>query len=190
MKIGTRVAIENHFYCGKCALCEEKRGDICLNMSQLGHGKGTVYGGCSEYFIVKEIYCYRLRSNISWQEAALLEPLGVAHNAVEQVEVNLNELLITQLDLRITRGRNKNLTGCGTIGLFVISVAKALGCAKVIAADVLSWKLDLAKKMGADELINVKEKDLKSEVMKLTGDIGVQTMIECSGISEVTNMSL
>jgi len=144
-------------------------------MSQFGHGKGTIYGGCSEYFIVKEIYCYRLRSNISWQQAALLEPLGVAHNAIEQVELeNASELLVT---------------GCGTIGLFVIAVAKALGCRKVIATDVLSWKLELAKKMGADELINVKEKDLKSEVMRLTGDIGVQTMIECSGVSDITNMS-
>ena len=44
-------------------------------------------GGCAEYYTVKEKYCYRLRSNISWRDAALLEPLGVAHNACERLEV-------------------------------------------------------------------------------------------------------
>ncbi|ETO29941.1 hypothetical protein RFI_07179 [Reticulomyxa filosa] len=162
-------------------------------MAQFGHGKGTIYGGCSEYFIVKEIYCYRLRTNISWKEAALLEPLGVAHNAIEQVET---------IEGEVGKKKKKEYTvdtiflnycchycDCKVGERIRIAVAKALGCRKVIASDVLPWKLELAKKMGADELINVQEQDLKTEVMKLTNGIGVQAMIECSGISEVTNMS-
>ncbi|ETO23500.1 hypothetical protein RFI_13678 [Reticulomyxa filosa] len=103
MKIGTRVAIEDHFYCGGCVQCKEKRGDICQNLSLFGHGVRTSDGGCCEYFIVKENYCYRLRSNISWNEAVLLEPLGVAYNAVEQAEV----LFVDVLEQFEQRGRGK-----------------------------------------------------------------------------------
>ncbi len=56
-------------------------------MGQFGHGKGTQFGGCCDYYTVKERYCYRLKADITWEEAALLEPLGVAHNACEQADV-------------------------------------------------------------------------------------------------------
>ena len=90
LKIGSRVAIENHFYCGsdKCIQCRKNRGDICANMGQLGHGKGSTQGGCSQFFKVKGIYCYELEnSKTSWRDAALLEPLGVAVNAVNTAQV-------------------------------------------------------------------------------------------------------
>ncbi|ETO27655.1 hypothetical protein RFI_09476, partial [Reticulomyxa filosa] len=156
-----------------CVLCKEKRGDLCPNMMEFGHGKGTSQGGCCEYFVVKELYCYRLRTNISWNEAALLAPLGVAHNAIEQLGQS-PELLVT---------------GCGTIGLFVVSVAKNFGFRRVIAADVLSWRLEIAKKMGADVTIDCKEQDLKSIVMKLTDGNGIEALIECSGTSEYINVA-
>jgi len=81
------------------------------------------------------------------------------------------------------------VAGCGTIGLLVVSVAKALGCQKVIVVDDVPWRLDLAKQMGADQLINAVEQDLKSEIMKSTGGIGVPTIIECSGYSDFVNNS-
>merc|ERR1712045_617459 len=90
-RIGERVAIENHFYCGKCYQCSIGRKDICANLSQFGHGKGTIYGGCCDYYTVKERYCYRLKADISWRDAALLEPLGVAHNACEQADLDIKD---------------------------------------------------------------------------------------------------
>ena len=86
-RLGQRVAIENHFYCGECYQCSIGRKDICANLNQFGHGKGTIYGGCCEFYTVKEKYAYRLKADISWRDAALLEPLGVAHNACEQCDV-------------------------------------------------------------------------------------------------------
>merc|ERR1711981_257043 len=49
LSVGSRVAIENHFFCENCYTCEEGRGDICAKMDQYGHGKGTTQGGFSEY---------------------------------------------------------------------------------------------------------------------------------------------
>ena len=86
-QVGDRVAIENHFYCNECYQCKINRRDICSNLEQFGHGRGTTYGGCCDYYVVKEKYCYRLKRDISWTQAALLEPLGVAHNACMNADV-------------------------------------------------------------------------------------------------------
>jgi len=177
--IGTRVAIENHFYCGKCYQCTTmKRPDICSNMSQFGHGRGTIYGGCAEYFLVKEIYCYKLRSNrISWRDAALLEPLGVAHNGVTQLDPRQEEPTL--------------VIGCGTIGLLAIGVLKALHVQNILAMDILDNKLELAKKYGANIIINsAKEKNLKERIMHETNNIGVGRILECSGNGDMLNTLL
>ena len=55
---------------------QRDRGDICKNMSQYGHGKGTTQGGFSQFSVVKAKYCYQLKTNISFLDAVLLEPMG------------------------------------------------------------------------------------------------------------------
>merc|ERR1719244_631319 len=151
IQVGARIAIENHFYCGNCYSCDRKRGDICKKMNQYGHGKGTTQGGFSQFSVVKAKYCYKLQHDITPNEAALLEPMGVAYNGVDQIQVEGKEVLVI---------------GCGAIGLFAAAVAKAKGASNVIAADVVESRLELARKMGADITINTREKNLKEEIMK------------------------
>ena len=74
--VGQRVAVENHFYCEDCVLCDEGRGDICMNMSQYGHGKGTTQGGCSQLSNISSKYLYPINSNITDEQACLIEPMG------------------------------------------------------------------------------------------------------------------
>lgn len=62
---GTRVGVENHFYCGDCYQCRHDQKEICQNMGQYGHGRKTFHGGCSQYSIVSAKYCYPLKTNIS-----------------------------------------------------------------------------------------------------------------------------
>ena len=49
LNVGDRIAVENHFYCGNCVMCDEDRGDICMKMYQFGYGNGTKHGGCSQW---------------------------------------------------------------------------------------------------------------------------------------------
>ena len=93
LQVGDRVGVENHFYCGSCYTCEEGRGDICSVMSQYGHGRGTEHGGFSEFSIVSSKYCYSLQAGMSSLQGVLLEPLGVAHNGVESIQVDLDQLI-------------------------------------------------------------------------------------------------
>lgn len=169
---GARIAIENHFFCGDCYSCKNRRGDICKNMSQYGHGKGTTQGGFSQLSMVKAKYCYQLKTNISFLDAVLLEPMGVAHNGLSRIGVENQDVLII---------------GAGAIGLLATSVAKAMGATKVMIADVNAERLELAKKMGADVTINCKEVELHKEIMRLTGGDGVPRLVEASGASALVN---
>jgi len=167
--IGARVGVENHYYCGTCFQCTNKKIDqrhICQKMGQFGHGKQTVYGGFSEYTIVPARYLYVLKTDLDPKLTCLLEPFGVAHHACEEVEVAKDTLLIT---------------GTGAIGLCCVSVAKAMGASKIIVSDVVNEKLAIAQKMGADVIINSKDNDLVAKVLEATGGDGVGAWIECSG---------
>ena len=66
-----------------------------------------------------------------------MEPLGVAHNIIERIDVANRTVLVI---------------GCGPVGLLAVSVAKALGAKNVTAVDIFDHKLELARKMGADEV--------------------------------------
>lgn len=172
LKVGDRVGVENHFFCGSCYQCRHDRGDICQDMGQYGHGKKTQHGGCSQYSIVRSKYCYKLTTDISMEQAALLEPLGVAHNALEQCEV---------------RGEDVLIIGCGPIGLMGCSLARALGATRVLAADIDEKRLELAKAMGADVIINTATQDLLEVVLRETGGDGVGRVCEMSGAMKMIN---
>ncbi|XP_013416550.1 uncharacterized protein LOC106178076 [Lingula anatina] len=172
IKEGQRVCVENHYFCGKCYQCEHQNFSICRNMNQYGHGKGTPHGGCSEYSIVPSKYCYQLKTNISPAEAACLEPMGVAHNAIERLEVEDEDVLVI---------------GCGPIGVLVIAVAKAMGARRVFGADINPRQLDLAKQMGADDVINTSEHNLRDVIMEKTNGNGIGRICECSGAPPAVN---
>lgn len=170
--VGDRVGVENHFYCGECFQCKHENGAICRNMGQFGHGRMTESGGCSEYTTVPARYLYVVKSGLDAEQIALLEPLGVAHNGIERLEVKGQDVLVT---------------GCGPVGILAQCVAKALGAKRVIATDVEDSKLQLAKEMGADITINSKTQDVKEFIMNLTDGVGVDRICECSGVPPVVN---
>ena len=107
---------------------------ICQNLSQFGYGKGTKYGGCSEYTIIPTKYAYLLKTDLDNERASILErnthnnifitvlffvlACGVAHQALEAIEPAGEDILIL---------------GCGPVGLLAVGVAKALGAVKVYA---------------------------------------------------------
>ncbi|CAL4161977.1 unnamed protein product, partial [Meganyctiphanes norvegica] len=174
VKCGQRVAVENHYYCGDCFQCKDGRGDICQRMAQYGHGKGTDQGGCSQYSSVPARYCYALTRDLTPNQAVLLEPMGVAHNAVEGIAVKGEDVLVL---------------GCGPVGLFAIAVAKALGAREVYGVDVVDSRLDLAKQMGATVVINGKKEDLRGRLMELSSGNGVGRIVEASGAAPLLNQS-
>jgi len=178
LKVGDRVAVENHFYCGDCYTCEAGRGDICSKMDQYGHGKGTEHGGLSEYSLLSSKYCFKLHPGVSDLQAVLMEPLGVAHNGVETIDVAGQEVLII---------------GAGPIGLLAAQCCKAEGASRVIVADINSVRLDLAKKIDVlkDVLVTIdsSKECLVDRVMELTSGNGIARLVEASGAPAMVNSS-
>ncbi|XP_013420688.1 uncharacterized protein LOC106180999 [Lingula anatina] len=172
LAVGQRVCVESHLFCGCCYVCEHGAREICPNMAQFGHGKGSIYGGCAEYTKVADKFCYPLKTSIGAREAVLLEPLGVVHNGLSRLDIKDEDILIT---------------GCGTIGLLAISVAKVLGAKRIIAMDIKDDKLEMAKKMGADDVINSSVVDVHDVIMDMTQKYGVGRICECTGVPAVVN---
>lgn len=133
-----------------------------------------MHGGCGQYSLVAARYCYPLRAPLTADQAVLLEPMGVAHNAVEGISVAGEDVLVL---------------GCGPVGLFAIAVAKALGARVVYGVDQVSGRLELAKKMGATQVINTSKEDVTEAVRVLTGGNGVGRVVEASGAASLLNAS-
>ncbi|CAB4040459.1 L-threonine 3-dehydrogenase, partial [Paramuricea clavata] len=169
-KIGQRVCCENHYFCGKCYQCLHGQENICQHLNQYGHGNGTVHGGCCQYTIIPARYAYVLRTDISDNAACLLEPFGVSHLAMEKLEPADESVLIQ---------------GCGPIGLMATGIAKAMGAKKIIVTDIVEQKLELAKKLGADILVNGKRQSLAEVVFRETDGYGVGRILEASGNADL-----
>lgn len=164
--VGDRLAVETHVPCGDCYHCLGGMRHICPSMKIIG---ATMSGCFAEYALIPEISARRILDEISWEEGALLEPLGVALRPVAEGNVF---------------GETVAVIGCGPIGLLAIRLAKIMGAAKIFACDVNASRLDLAKGMGADRIINPKDSSPVEVILDETGGLGVGVSIELSGSSE------
>lgn len=162
-KKGDRVAGETHLGCGICSQCMQGRPHTCKNLGLFSQSNA----GCfSEYTTVPAGFLMKVPPALSDEEGAILEPLGVAVRAVNDADVSGKKVLVL---------------GCGPIGLFAIVVAKTLGALKVFAADTSPYRVELASKLGADEVINSMEVSLSDQVIKLTEGEGVHSLVEFTG---------
>jgi len=162
-KTGERVSCESHIVCEHCIACRTGNGHVCENTKILGV---DVNGGFAEYVAVPASNAWRSPANIPIDVQGIMEPLG---NAVHTAFAG---------DLS---GCRIAVTGCGPIGLFAIGVARAAGASLVIASDVAPYRLDLARKMQADAVIDVSKESFVDRVRELTDGRGLDGVLEMSG---------
>ena len=166
-QIGDRVTIESTAsFCGQCRFCHTGDTQRCLHRRAYGIAED---GAFAKYVSVRQDALHKLPDHISFQEAALTEPLAVAIHAV------LERTTISQNDTAL-------VTGPGPIGQLVFQVAKAAG-AKVIVTgtDKDEERLNLAAEMGATHCLRADREDLITEVRRLTDGCGVDVAFESSG---------
>ena len=153
LDIGDRVAAETHIPCGSCYYCRTGRPHICENVKL--YGIDTTYGSFTKYTILPERVAIRIPEEISFEEAALLEPFGVAMHAVSEAGIKPGDTVA--------------VLGCGPIGLFIQQLAKISGASKVIATEVSKYRLNLARKVGAaDEVVDALREDPVRRVYELS----------------------
>ena len=163
IKIGDWVSFESHIACNTCLACRTGNAHVCENTRILGV---DVNGGFAEFVTAPAVNAWHVPANIPIEVAAVMEPLG---NAVHTAFAGP------------LSGCNIAITGCGPIGLFAIGVARAAGAARVFASDVSPYRLELARSMNADAVIDVSRESLVTRVLELTRGRGLDGVLEMSG---------
>lgn len=168
LQIGDRVTATPHIYCGKCYYCQSGLFNLCEKGAlKIGF---TRDGAFAEYISVPAESVYKLPENLSFEVAALTEPLCVALHATEIAKVESAD--------------NVAVLGPGPIGLLTLQATRIAGAARVIITGIGADRdrLALAKKLGADITVNVEEEDPVAEAKKITDGLGVDVVFEASGI--------
>ncbi|APG94005.1 L-idonate 5-dehydrogenase [Sinorhizobium americanum] len=167
LRIGQLVAVSPSRPCRTCRYCQEGLHNQCLNMRFYGSAMPFphIQGAFREVLVADAIQCVPA-DGLTPGEAALAEPLAVALHATRRV----GDML----------GKRVLVTGCGPIGVLSILAARRAGAAEIVATDLSDFTLALAKKVGADRVINMKsEPDALGPYGADKGSFDV--LYECSG---------
>jgi L-iditol 2-dehydrogenase len=164
---GDRVTTETYFHlCGVCRFCRGGQPNLCPERRSIGSG---VDGGFAPYVLVPARNLHRLPETLSFQAAALTEPLAcVVHGALELPKVTAGDIAV--------------VSGPGTIGLLTLQTARAAGAAVIVlgtAAD--RRRLELARGLGAERVVDIDDEDPAPIVQGLTDGWGADVVMECSG---------
>ena len=165
LKVGDKVALEPGITCGHCEFCKEGKYNLCPDVVFLAT---PPVPGCNEEFIEYPAdYCFKLPDNMTTMEGALIEPLNVGMHAANQAEVMVGDTVV--------------ILGSGCIGLCTLLSAKAHGCGTVIVADLVDARLEKAKELGADYVINSGREDVIKKVDELTGGRFADKVFDTAG---------
>ena len=183
VRVGDRVSAESHIVCGMCLQCLNGELHVCANDKIIG----ISHDGCFAEFIKLPAKCLwptnldKIRPEI----AAIQEPFGNAVHACQATDL---------------RGKPVVVIGCGTIGLFVILIARALGASMVIGVEVDPHHAELAKQLGCDAVLipdlpssdapYASDPNLISKIQELTDGLGVDVAFEMVGHNSALNNAI
>lgn len=162
-KVGDRVCIDPNCYCGKCDFCRNGIAHYCTDM--IGYGT-TVNGGFAEYCSVNQRQVYKLGDNTTFEQGAMTEPVACCLHGMDMCNIH--------------PGSNVVVIGGGMIGLLMLQLSKLAGAARVALLEPVDSKRVVAKKLGADILIDPINENVEEELKK-AGMTWVNTVIECVG---------
>jgi L-iditol 2-dehydrogenase len=177
VSVGDMVVADPNEACGTCDICEQGMNPaLCRNPRLFGF-RTEFPGAFAEYIVRRESSLYRLPHGVSFEAGALVEPLSVAYHAIWDVGGGLKS------------GEQTAIFGAGPIGLLALVAAKEAG-ARAYCIDPVRKRLELASKLGADEVIDPTTQDVAREISDLTGGKGVRMTVEASGSPSASTTSL
>ncbi|MDD8012841.1 MAG: L-threonine 3-dehydrogenase, partial [Acidobacteriota bacterium] len=162
-QVGDIVTAEMHVVCNQCFQCRTGNAHLCEHVVILGvDGDGCF----ADFIAVPESNLWRVPAGIDPEFAAIYDPFG---NAVHTVMAGA------------TVGKSFLILGGGPIGIAAIPVCKAAGASLVLVSEVMPFRQELARKMGADRVIDPVKENVEEVVRGLTGGQGVDVVLEMSG---------
>jgi L-iditol 2-dehydrogenase len=164
LRPGDRVAIEPGVPDRTCWHCKAGRYNLCAAVPFMGTPPWN--GALCEYVAWPADFCFKLPEGLSFEEGAMTEPLAVAMQGAKRGDVQV--------------GHSVAVVGCGPIGLVTLQAAKARGATRIVATDLQQSRLELARKLGATDVLNAADGDPAQRVRELT-DGGVDVALETAG---------
>lgn len=175
---GDRVTFDSTIYCGACSYCRAGQVNLCDQRRVLGVSCGDYrrHGAFADYVAVPQRVLYRLPDAVPFEQAAMVEALSVAVHAVNRAMPKAGERAL--------------VVGTGMIGMLVIQVLRARGCAMIIAVDRDAGRLAAAKQHGATHTLVAGADSLAPAVQQLAGNGGVDLAFEVVGATQPLQLAV
>ncbi|MBQ7666336.1 MAG: galactitol-1-phosphate 5-dehydrogenase, partial [Synergistaceae bacterium] len=164
VKAGDRVAGIPLIPCMKCDDCMKGNYSLCKNYSFIGSRE---FGSFAEYVCVPEKNIVRFNESVPFEQGAFFEPATVALHGLERVNYS--------------GGHSVAILGGGTIGMMTLQWAKIFGARNAVVFDIVDERLELAKRLGADNVINTKSEDFMQKALDMTNGRGFDYVYETAG---------
>lgn len=167
---GDRVTFDSTISCGRCRFCSAGFMNLCDHRRVLGVSCEEYRrdGAFAERVAVPQQILYRLPEGLGFHRAAVAEPLSIAAHAVHRTRIRLADTAV--------------VVGAGMIGLLALQLLRVAGCARVFAVDIDPARLELARRLGAEETFQAGQVDVPAEVLRRTAGRGADVAIEAVGL--------
>jgi L-iditol 2-dehydrogenase len=167
--VGDRVTFDSTVYCGECGYCKSQQINLCDHRMVLGASTGEYrrHGAYAEYIAIPAHILYKLDDAISFEDAAMVEPMSVALHAIHLLPPVKDGCLV--------------LFGTGTIALFAVQLLKLQDFNNVVVVGRNHKNLQLAKELGADLIVDSTQEDPTTAVMNYTKQVGADLAYDAAG---------
>lgn len=174
VKVGDHVCAAIDIVCGECKYCRSGRTNLCQNLVRIGFERD---GSHEEYCVIPAANAFKVDDSIPFEQVTgFVDAVGCMYNAIKNVA------RVKPLDRVL-------IAGVGGLGMNAIQIAKVFG-AEVFATSRRDEKLEIAKQMGADHLVNTKKEDLNERIREITNGEMLDVVIDNIGIENSVNDSL
>ncbi len=174
LKPGDRIAIDPAISCRECDQCKAGRGHTCRKLKFLGC-PGQIEGCLSEYIIMPQECCFKIKDSMTFEQAAISEPLAIGVYSVKQS--------IPMQDAKV------GILGAGPIGLSVLLPVRVQGAEKIYVTDRIDDRVEVAKKVGADWAGNPDTQNIVEDILKEEPN-GLDVVFECCGQQEALDEAI
>ncbi|MEN2974563.1 MAG: zinc-dependent alcohol dehydrogenase family protein [Candidatus Caldarchaeales archaeon] len=172
VNIGDRVAINPIIYCNRCRYCLSGRTNLCENSVVLGGaGEVVINGAYAQYVKIPERNVLKYNEKTSLKHAAFTEPLACAIHGIELVRIDPGDVVI--------------VVGAGPMGLLLTQLSNLCGSSQTIVLDLIDERLEIARRVGASEVVNPSAYNPLEAIKKVTGGKFADVIIDTTGSANV-----
>lgn len=172
VKVGDKVAIDPNDYCNNCYHCNNARKHLCDSMTAVGV---SLDGGFAEYATVKENLVFKVPDNVSYESAAMTEPISCCLHGIDLMDIKQGDTVM--------------VVGTGNIGLIMIQLLKYSGAVNIIAVEPVEKRRERAKKYGANVVIDPIN-DNTENILKENNIFNIDKVIDCAGKIQTAEYSI